>query len=44
MFPGANKNLQRLQRLRWVMYLALTVAAFVVLGIKTLLAHRNGTW
>lgn len=39
MFPSANKNIRRLLWLRTVIYVALVVIAFTILGVKTLLAH-----
>ncbi len=39
MFPAHNKNLQRLQRLRWIIYVVMAVVGFTILGVKTLLAH-----
>jgi hypothetical protein len=40
MFPGPNnKNLRRLQQLRWVVYIVMAVVAFTILGVKMLLKH-----
>ncbi len=39
MFPAPNKNLRRLQQLRWIIYIVMAVVAFTILGVKTLLAH-----
>lgn len=39
MFPVQDKNVRRLLWLRNVIYLVLVVVGFVILGVKTLLAH-----
>lgn len=39
MFPVRDKNVRRLLWLRNVIYLTLVIVAFVILGVKTLLAH-----
>ncbi len=39
MFPGANKNIRRLQRIRNIVYVIMLLVGLAILGAKTLLAH-----
>lgn len=39
MFPGANKNIRRLQRIRGIVYVIMLLVGLAILGMKTLLAH-----